>query len=127
MKKILMSVVLIGSLGCMPGVKVAQIGAAPAGRPAKSAKVDVYYKAADVEKRFRPIAELTADDKGWDYNYSFLEDMIVKRARKLGAHAVIFHDPEEETGAGGYTMRGVLVVPKVNKTVMKATAIVYLP
>lgn len=125
MKRYAFVIMALWCAGCVPGVAVSRIGAKPA-RTVASANVDVYRRTADVARRFRPIAELTADDKGWDYNYSILEDMIVTKAKKLGAQGVIFHDPEEE-GASGYHLRGVLVVPKPDKTTMKATAIVYLP
>lgn len=123
MKKFI-AVLALAAIGCTPGVSITRVGEAPA-KLQRTDKVDVYYKAAAVTRRFRPIAELVADDKGWQYNYSVLEDMIVGKAKGLGANGVIFHEPEEEAG-GGYTLRGALVVPKPEHTVMKATAIIYL-
>jgi len=124
MKRYAFVLMALWCAGCIPGVAVSRTGGTSA-RLAKSKNVDVYYKAADVTRRYRPVAELTADDKGWDYNYSILEEMIVTKAKSLGAHGVVFHDPEEEA-AGGYHIRGVLIVPKPDRTTMKATAIVYL-
>ncbi|MEK8023739.1 MAG: hypothetical protein AAB229_08025 [Candidatus Hydrogenedentota bacterium] len=125
MKKILMIGSLMLLASCTPGVTVSRVGNYAPPRNAPPTNVDVYHSKAEVTRPYKEIAVLTADDAGWDYHYDVMEDMIVKRAKQLGAQGVIFGRQQEEGAEGGYTIRGAIVVPKVGQNLMQGTAIVY--
>lgn len=125
MKRMLVIGGLMLLAACTPEVTVDRVGNTAPPRNVRTDHVDVYHAATEVTKPYKEIAVLTADDAGWDYHYDVMEDMIIRRAKQIGAQGVIFGRQQAEGTEKGYTIRGVLVVPKVGQNILQGTAIVY--
>ncbi|RMH57891.1 MAG: hypothetical protein D6679_05705 [Candidatus Hydrogenedentota bacterium] len=108
--------------GCGPTVKVTPLGEAPARKVAVE-NVKVFNSPADIDRPYREIALLTANDQGWDQPHT-LRQLIREKAAALGADGVIFERPKTIKKTG-YHVVGVVLAPRVDENQLVGKAIVF--
>jgi len=90
-------------------------------RPPTQGNIDVFTSTSNIPYLYKEIGLITVDDEGWGRSESELLEIVVQRARQLGANGVIILGQDKQLD--GYVPVGNIPVA-VNRRIVRATAIV---
>lgn len=119
MKCLALSLGLFLLMGCGAIVNVAPFDETER-QPTQS--VDIFSDRSSVDRPYKEIGLITADDNGWDKSEADLIAILRNKAMEIGADAIIL-SPGEQSKQGSMLIGDLLV--DSNKRIVKAVAIVY--
>jgi hypothetical protein len=123
MLKLVTTCCLVSCIACA-SVKVARFDAIER-RPTTT--VDVYSNFENIDRGYKEIALITADDEGWGTSETDLLEHLKKKAMSIGADAIVLQAGEVNPSSAlvPYSTGGAAIM-HINRRISKVIAIVYL-
>ena len=109
---------------CAPVVEVTPLGALPT--VTSSEPIQVFTNTDAVSRPYREVALITVDDEGWGRSEGELLELLLERAREIGAEGVIILDQEVSSDGGVFVPTGYsLTYVDSSQRIVRASAVVF--
>lgn len=109
---------------CAPTVEVTPLGALPA--TSSSEPVQVFANSGAISRPYREVAIITVNDDGWGRSEGELLQLLLERAREIGAEGVVVLNQEVRSGGGILVPTGnTLTYVDSSERVVRSSAIVF--
>ena len=109
---------------CAPVVEVTPLGALPT--VTSSEPIQVFTNTDAVSRPYREVALITVDDEGWGRSEGELLELLLERAREIGAEGIVVLNQEVRSGGGVFVPTGnTLTYVDSSERVVRGSAIVF--
>ena len=112
--------VIVVVLGCAPAVMLTKFGPLP--NSPQTGEVDVYTSAENIKRQYTEVALITVDDGGYRRSDPELLELLISKAKAVGADGVIILSVHEYPDGGIWAP---FVFSQFERKVVRGSAVVY--